>query len=129
MLLDDDNAAFRFNQYDMRKFLGDLETEIMEAVWQSGRDAVTVKEILETLQKDRQIAYTTVMTTMSRLADKGVLKIVDRVGLANCYAPSHSRDGFIGSFVEKLLEGLIRDFPEHSMSYLSKFSNIDASRK
>lgn len=129
MLLDDDNAAYRFNQYGIRKFLGDLETEIMEAVWQSSEGTVTVKDIFETLKKDREIAYTTVMTTMNRLVDKGVLEIVDKVGLANCYVPTHSRDGFIGSFVEKLLGGLLQDFPEHSMSFLSNLSKSDASRK
>ncbi len=46
--------------------LGELEEAIMEIVWQ--RDAeVTVREVWEALQPTRSLAYTTVMTVMSRL--------------------------------------------------------------
>lgn len=42
----------------------------MTRVWQWNRP-VTVREVLEDLQKDRSIAYTTVMTVMDNLHQKG----------------------------------------------------------
>ena len=87
MRLHDDNASFRYNQVGLRKFLGDLECEIMELVWKKANPTVTVRDIYDALRQQRQIAYTTVMTTMVRLSEKGLLRIVDRAGLANCVPP------------------------------------------
>lgn len=94
MRLEDDNASFRFNQEGLRKFMGDLEVDIMELVWKKADPTVTVRDIYDVLRQQRQIAYTTVMTTMVRLAEKGILRIVDKAGLANCYTPELSRDDF-----------------------------------
>jgi predicted transcriptional regulator len=46
----------------------------MEAVWAAGRP-LAVRDVLEALNRGRDdpLAYTTVMTVLSRLAEKGVL--------------------------------------------------------
>jgi predicted transcriptional regulator len=119
MRLHDENASFRFNQAGLRKFLGDLECEIMELVWKNANPTVTVREIYDILRHERQIAYTTVMTTMVRLAEKGLLKIVDKAGLANCYAPAETREQFISHTVAHILRIFTVEFPKESQSYLS----------
>jgi predicted transcriptional regulator len=119
MRLHDDNASFRFNQTGLRKFLGDLECEIMELVWKKANPTVTVRDIYDSLRQQRQIAYTTVMTTMVRLSEKGLLRIVDRAGLANCYAPVEDRENFIANAVAMVLDIFVREFPEASNSYLA----------
>ena len=55
--------------------LGPLEGEIMELVWAAG-EPPTVRDILERLnaRRPQQLAYTTVMTVMNRLAEKGALR-------------------------------------------------------
>ncbi|MQY14655.1 hypothetical protein SRB5_48310 [Streptomyces sp. RB5] len=53
--------------------LGELEDAVMTRVWQWNRP-VTVREVLEDLQQDRSIAYTTVMTVMDNLHTKGWLR-------------------------------------------------------
>jgi predicted transcriptional regulator len=118
MRLDDDNASFRFNQQGLRKFLGDLETEIMELVWQKANPTVTVRDIFDELKQHRQIAYTTVMTTMVRLSEKGILRVVGKAGLANSYAPDKTRDEFVRSIVSKILGIFLRQFPQECKSYL-----------
>jgi predicted transcriptional regulator len=52
-----------------------LESEVMDAVW-STSGPVSVREVLSALNEARldPLAYTTVMTVMSRLAAKGVLE-------------------------------------------------------
>lgn len=60
---------------DLTKVLGPLEGEVMKAVW-AARTPVTVRDVLDALNRGRKpkLAYTTVMTVMARLADKGVLR-------------------------------------------------------
>ena len=59
---------------DLEKILGPLEAEVLRAMWTYGRP-VTVRELLEHVNdgRARPLAYTTVMTVMSRLEAKGVL--------------------------------------------------------
>lgn len=52
--------------------LGELEAAIMEVVW-AADDAVRVRDVLDSLEPDRQPAYTTVMTVMDNLHRKGWL--------------------------------------------------------
>jgi predicted transcriptional regulator len=122
MRLHDENASFRFNQKGLRKFLGDLECEIMELVWKNAKPTVTVREVYEILRRERQIAYTTVMTTMVRLAEKGLLQIVDKMGLANCYCPAENREEFVSSMVTHILKVFTTEFPAQSQLCLSKLN-------
>jgi predicted transcriptional regulator len=57
-----------------RKDFGPLEAEVMDAVWRAERP-VSVRDVVDALNAIRSepLAYTTVMTVMSRLADKDVL--------------------------------------------------------
>jgi len=57
-----------------RKDFGPLESEVMDAVWRAARPVV-VREVVDDLNGSRTdpLAYTTVMTVMSRLAEKDVL--------------------------------------------------------
>src|SRR5437773_93092 len=60
---------------DTEKVLGPLEAEVMRHLW-AADGPVTVRAIVERLNSGRpkQLAYTTVMTVMSRLAERGVLR-------------------------------------------------------
>lgn len=51
--------------------LGDLERAVLDCLWQSGEPR-TVREVHDALAA-RQLAYTTVMTTLQRLARKGLI--------------------------------------------------------
>lgn len=57
-----------------RKDFGPLESEVMGVVWRAGRP-VAVREVVGDLNESRSepLAYTTVMTVMSRLAEKDAL--------------------------------------------------------
>jgi predicted transcriptional regulator len=54
-----------------KRVLGELQEEIMEYVWRCG--PVSVRDVHRCLLAKRDNAYTTVMTVMSRLAEKGLL--------------------------------------------------------
>lgn len=52
--------------------LGELELAIMDYIWDQNR-TITVPEVHEHLTAKRRLAYTSTMTVMSRLHDKGLL--------------------------------------------------------
>jgi BlaI family transcriptional regulator, penicillinase repressor len=82
------------------------ELAIMKVVWQ--RDQATVRDVYETLRKRRQVAYTTVMTMMKILEEKGYLK-KSREDRAYVYRPSRPRQQVVGAmvrdFVDRVFDG------------------------
>jgi predicted transcriptional regulator len=111
------NMRFRFSptKDGLVKVLGPLETEIMQIIWQDERS--TVKKVHRKLSQQRDIAYTTVMTTMSRLAEKGVLNR-HREGLAYVYTPAITEDDFVTMVVRQVLDGLRDDYSETAIDYM-----------
>ncbi len=83
--------------------LGDLEADIMSVVWEKGR--ATVQEVQEALAPRRELAYTTVMTVMSRLAEKGILGRV-KEGRAYVYIPAVPQEKAAGSLLQSLVRRL-----------------------
>jgi len=71
----------------------------MQIVW--GRDEVTVRDVYEELLNRRKIAYTTVMTTMKTLEEKGYLKTSQR-DRAYVYRPTRPK--------EQVVKKMVRDF-------------------
>lgn len=91
------------------QLFGPLETEIMKQVWE--HEPVTVRQVHRALARHREIAYTTVMTTMSRLAEKGILKRT-RQGMAYLYRAAMSRADFDRMVVNAVLSGLMETFDQ-----------------
>src|SRR2546427_11761068 len=89
-----------------KPILTDQELEIMKIVWQHG--SATVRDVYEELLKRRRIAYTTVMTMMGILEQKGRLSknISDR---AYVYSPAQPRGEVVGNmvhdFVKRVFDG------------------------
>jgi predicted transcriptional regulator len=82
---------------------GDLEAVIMDRVWD--RDGpVTVRELLDELLKERDIAYTTVMSTMDNLHRKGWLARV-KDGKAYRYTATASREEYSARLMQEALAG------------------------
>lgn len=69
--------------------LGDLERDVMTQLWDSS-EPLTVRQVHERLSRDRDLAYTTVMTVLDRLAKKGVVT-QQRADRAYRYVPAQTR--------------------------------------
>ncbi len=86
--------------------LTDLELEIMKVVWDSGD--VTVREIYENLGERRKVAYTTVMTMMGILEQKGFVS-KDDSERAYVYRQTKKRkqviSKMVGEFVDRVFNG------------------------
>lgn len=87
--------------------LGELELAIMRVAW--GRAEVTVRDVLEVLKKKRSLAYTTVMTVMSRLAEKGLL-LAEKRGKTHYYRATQSRAEFEAQAAGEAIQTLLKDF-------------------
>jgi predicted transcriptional regulator len=108
--------SFTFDprQQGLRKILGDLEADVMEALWACGQ--ATVRDVHARLAAaDRALAYTTVMTVMSRLAAKGLLE-QRKDGAAYVYMPAASKEEFTRRTVGTVLSELLDDFTAPAMS-------------
>lgn len=96
----------RKNRVGVGSGLGELEADIMSVVWKIG--SASVKDVFEELYPDKRLAYTTIMTVMSRLANKSVLR-QDRSGTAYIYTPNVDQEDMantmIGNVVDKVLGG------------------------
>ncbi len=74
--------------------LGPLEAEVLRLVWEKGEAGVD--DVHQALLASREIAYTTVMTVMTRLAAKGVLRR-RKEGRAYVYQAAVDRTAMAGS--------------------------------
>lgn len=83
--------------------LGNLEREVMEQVWSAGAP-VTVREVHEALAKDRDLAYTTVMTVLDRLAKKNIVRRV-RDGRAYRYEAVAAKEQMVADLMREALDG------------------------
>lgn len=89
------------------KLLGELELAIMRVAW--GRKAVTVRDVLDVLKKKRPLAYTTVMTVMGRLADKGLL-VAEKKARTFHYRAAYTQVQFEAQMAGRVVQSLIDDY-------------------
>lgn len=86
--------------------LGETEMEILHHVWNLG--TATVAQVREQILENRSVAYTTVMTVMRNLADKGFLQF-EKEGTTYVYSaarpPGEVQHSLIQDLVSKVFNG------------------------
>lgn len=82
--------------------LGELEGAVMRAVWHRD-EPVTVREILEAVTQQRDLAYTTVITVTERLREKGLLARVRR-GRSYVYEALVTADDYSAQLMTQVLD-------------------------
>ena len=85
-----------------RTRLSTAEARILEQCWQLG--TCSVREILESLPEDEQVAYTTVQTLVYRLEEKGALRKVKKIGNAQLFEPAIDQSEYRSGLMRDLLE-------------------------
>jgi predicted transcriptional regulator len=94
--------------------LGPLETDVMDIIWD--KDEVTVRDVYLELKEARTIAYTTVMTTMGRLTEKGLLHRTEDHP-AHRYSALITREQYARSTVKSVVDWLVSHFPDPAVAY------------
>ncbi len=97
--------------------LTEQELEIMKVVWEL--QTATVRDVYEALLRRRKIAYTTVMTMMNILEEKGYLKkrAEDK---AHVYRPAQAKAKVIRAMVKEFVERVFNGSAEPLLVHLVK---------
>lgn len=92
--------------------LPDGELEVMQAVWDC-EPPVSRGDVEEKLRSPRPLASTTILTLLTRLTQKGALKL-EKQGRSNLYTPTFSRQEYLaaqsGRLIRKLCGGDLQLF-------------------
>ena len=107
---------------DKKPVLTSQELQIMKIVWQLG--TATVREVYEEFLKSRKIAYTTVMTMMGILEQKGRLAktLRDR---AYVYSPTESQGEVVGNMVREFVKRVFDGSAKPLLMHLVENKEID----
>jgi predicted transcriptional regulator len=107
-----------------KKSLGltDAELPLMELLWQKG--SATVSEVVEALPENAPLAYSTVLTTLRILENKGYLTHKQE-GRAFVYLPVVGREQARENAVTHLVRRFFENSPELLMLNLLKTKGVD----
>jgi len=109
--------AVRRRGSGLSRFLGELELDVLRVVWRRGQ--ATVAEVRVALSLRRPLAYTTVMTVMVRLFQKGLLRRAKR-GRAYMYSPTKTREEVVASLAGDVAHALLADFGDVAIAQFVK---------
>ena len=107
------------------KKLGEAELEIMQVVWNSG-NPVTSNYILKELQERRNWQLSTLMTSLTRLADKGFISC-DRSTGRNLYTSIIPENEYKAGASKHFLEKLYNNSIQNMITALYNHKEINSS--
>ena len=109
--------------------LHELERDVMEQVWRLGE--VPVRAVLEALNEsaDRERAYTTVMTVMLKLEQKGLLTR-RREGKTDHYAPVLTEEQYMEARARADLDAMLERYGDVALVAVARqMESLDPSRR
>ncbi len=107
------------------KGIGPLEAAVLDVLWDS-TGWMTPGEVHNVLVVRRDLAYTTVMTVLSNLCDKGVLER-RRDGRAFAYHPLQTREERTASTMASAL-GAVENRPVVLTQFVGQLSDADRAQ-
>jgi predicted transcriptional regulator len=102
------------------------ELAIMKAVWR--KEETTVRDVYEALRESRPIAYTTVMTMMRILQEKGYLIKVAQER-AHVYRPTRPRQQVIGAMLRDFVDRVFDGASDALLVHLAKDNTLTPKQK
>ena len=99
-------SSFRPGREGIHQVLGDLESGIMETLWISV-NGLTGRQLCESLQKKKHLAYTTVLTVIDRLVNKGLIKKGKNPDNAYLYTAAIDKEKFTKEISDAVVKGLM----------------------
>lgn len=102
----------------LSKLLGPLEMEVMAVMW-AGQTS-TVRDVTTQLNTTRPLAYTTIMTIMNNLTEKGLLARTPLDKRTHLYAVALSREAFLRRASERVVQALIMDFGDLALTQFAQ---------
>ena len=104
-----------------KRLLGKLELMIMQVVWECGE--ATVRRVRNEIARKRDLAYSTIMTMMRKLEQKGVLahRVEDRTYI---YRPLVSRGDVERSMLRDLLQSVFEGSHQQLVNALVEHEHL-----
>jgi predicted transcriptional regulator len=106
--------------------LGETEMEVLHHVWDLGE--ATVADVRERILEDREVAYTTIMTVMKKLAEKGYLSY-HKEGRSYVYEPAQQPDEVQHSLLQRLMEKVFHGSPSALVQTLVKREDLSEAER
>ena len=100
--------------------LGELERVVMDTLWTHGPQ-LTVRDVMDRMEGTKELAYTTIMTVLDRLAKKGLAQRT-RDGRAWRYTAASSREELAATALRSTLENVQADRKLAMMHFLDDAS-------
>lgn len=108
--------------------LGTLEKQVMELVWKSDHP-MCVAEVTEILSRKRPIAYTTIMTIMTRLVNKGILTR-ELHSSKYLYHAQVKRDEFAAKAIHAIFAHVLSSLGEEVVvHFINEIQKMDPKKK
>lgn len=95
--------------------LGETEMEVLHHVWELGE--ATVKDVRKRILKNREVAYTTIMTVMKNLTEKGYLKY-RKDGVTYVYSPAQEPESVRSNLIKDLISKVFKGSPKELVQTL-----------
>jgi predicted transcriptional regulator len=111
--------------------LHELEAEVMDGVWSSRRDEVTVRDMMDALNRRTKNprAYTTYMTIMRRLDSKGLLSR-RREGKTDIYRPVYTREQYADLRARASVSQLVEQYGDVALGHFARqIAELDPDRR
>ena len=109
--------------------LHELETEVMEVVWERGESSV--RDVMEALNAGapKERAYTTYMTIMARLDAKGMLER-RRQGKTDLYRSAYVRDEYADMRARAELQSVVNQYGDVALAHIARqMAALDPQRR
>ncbi len=107
--------------------LGETEMEVLHHVWDLGE--ATVSDVRERVLEDRDVAYTTIMTVMKKLAEKGYLSY-RKDGRSYVYSPARPPGDVQHSLLRRVMDKVFGGSPTALVQTLVQREELsDADRR
>ena len=109
--------------------LHELETEVMEVVWERGESSV--RDVMKALNAGapKERAYTTYMTIMARLDAKGMLER-RRQGKTDLYTSAYMRDEYADMRARAELQSVVNQYGDVALAHIARqMAALDPQRR
>jgi len=109
--------------------LHELETEVMEVVWERGESSV--RDVMKALNAGapKERAYTTYMTIMARLDAKGMLER-RRQGKTDLYTSAYVRDEYADMRARAELQSVVNQYGDVALAHIARqMAALDPQRR
>lgn len=109
------------------KKISELEQQVMNIVWSLKK--CSVRDVLTIIGKTKPVAYTTILTVLQRLYEKGLV-VKKREGKAFLYKPKVSKELYSRSMAQGFLRKFINSFGDIGIaSFAESIESLSTKEK